>query len=342
MILLPALLALSLGNAVSSLWADQFVGTSLWQICNVLSGLTQWALPAMALTMGSVFLSAEKRMKTSTLWKRYIPLAAAGCLFWWLAASVVWLQDNHPQDLDLLTFRECMAEVLDSPGNIGYCQMIVSFFVLYPLLHRIAASRKLLAYGIGLFYALSLLNTVLHYIPYLSAVTLFTDQLNWGYYRAWTFYLLCGAWMTRYEVRWEIRLIIYAAGLLATGGMIALTSLTTSVSPGYANEYIGYTSPLVGLQTLAVALLIRTVFTGCGHPLPAGWSRNVWYSVPVLFTVSIFIERLINAFTDLPLWGSALAAVLNAVAAYGIVLAFGRLPGFKALVGDYSRQGGMR
>lgn len=334
------LIALSFGNSFESLWAGTSVGMRTWSLCNVVSSCLQWAMPAMVTLVGSIFLTTEKQLKVKYIWRYCAPSAIVSCAIWWISSAVVWMKNNHPQELDLITFRECMAEVLESPASIGFCQMLVSFFILFPLLHSIARNQQLTQYGIILIFSMSLLESVFRYIPYLSAIALFADQLNWGYYRAWTFYLLCGVWITKYEPGWKVALLIYALGVISTGALIALTSTATVFKPGYANDYIGYRSPFTGIQTLSICLFVRRVFGDAHFPALTRITKNVWYCVPVLFVVSLFTERLMEYVVTSSLEDAIYSAVLNAVATFCIILALGVLPGFKALVGDYSHTGG--
>lgn len=336
---LLSLLFLAIGNAFNSIWSDLSAGTALWSLCNVISACTQWAMPAMVMLIGSIFLSTPRRMKTKLLWKRYIPLAAISCVVWWLLAAVVWIQSNHIQDLDWITFRECMAEVLEPPANIGFCQMVFSFFLLYPFLYTIAENEKVLRYGIVLIFIMGLLETVFRYIPYFSVVGMFADQLNWGYYRAWAFYLLCGIWITKHTLSWKTSLLIYCLGILSTGSMIALTNTFTTFEPGYANEFIGYSSPFTGIQTLAVLLFAKRMFAFVHAPRLTRTTKDLWYGVSVLFVVSLFTERLTELFLPSTAGGILSGAVINTISTFLIILALGSLPGFRTLVGDYSHEG---
>ena len=339
---LSALLALSFGISFGSVWAGCSIGTRLWSICNVVLGLTQWAMPALVCVAGSLFLASKRQIKLSVLWRTYVPSALISCAVWWMASSAVSMYNNHPQELDLLTFRECMAETLEAPVFIGFCHMLVSFFILYPLLHRIIHDEKLTLYGMILIFAMSLLETTFRYIPYLSILSLFTDQLNWGFYRAWAFYLLFGAWIADHELRWETSLVIYVLGILATGAMIALTSATTKFSPGYANEYIGYTSPLTGIQTAAVVVFFNRQLKNRHAPVFAHATRNLWHCIPVLYVVSFFTDRLVSATNGSTIPTAVLSALANSAMGICIILAFGKLPGFKKLVGEYQHKGGIK
>lgn len=335
---LLAFFALPLGNAFNVIFSDLSIGTPMWSLCNIVSACTQWALPVMAMLAGSVFLASGMRLKTAVLWKRYIPLAALSCVIWWLFAAVAWMHVNRLQDLDWITFRECMAEVLEAPANIGFCQMVFSFFLLYPLLHRIAENEKLTLYGILLIFAMALLETVIQFIPYVSAIAMFADQLNWGYYRAWAFYLLCGAWIARHELKWQTCLVIYSLGIISTGAMAALTAASTTFHPGYVNDFIGYTSPFTGIQAAAVMLFVRRTAADMHAPKLVRLTRNLWYSAPVLFVTSVYTERLTENFLSSDAGSLVCGALINAVAAFLVMLALGALPGFRALAGDYSHK----
>ena len=337
---LAAAFALSFGISFGTIWSGVSVGTSAWSVCNCVSGLTQWAMPTSVCIIGSIFLSAPHSIGLSALWRRFIPSAIFSCIIWWLASSVVIMHNNHPQDLDFLTFRECMAEALEAPSFIGFCHMLVSFFILYPLLFRIANNEKLTLYTMLLIFAISMLETTLREVPYLSAVTMFADQLNWGYYRAWAFYLLFGAWVTKHEFDWKGALAIYVLGILATSLTISLTSITTNFNPGYANEYIGYTSPLTAVQTAAVVVFFRRLFGNITAPLFSRISKNLWHCVPVLYISSLFTERLTAAMTDSTVATALFGALINAILGILVVLALGQLSGFRVLVGDYDRRNG--
>ena len=335
-----ALTALALSNAFGSVWASLTVGQAEWTVCNLVAALTQWALPSLVAVVGSTFLAAAHQWNLKTLWRSAIPMSVLSCVLWWLVSSAIWIQNNYPQDLDLLTFRECMACVLEEPANIAFCQMLVSFFILYPLLWRLSSDRKLMQYTLILFFIMGLVEPFLHSIPYISMVTMFASQLNWGYFRAWTFYLLLGAYVTRYELKWPTRLAIYCTGIVATGGMAALTSWQTNLPVGYVNEYIGFSSPLTGLQTIAMVVLFRKCLSSLRAPVLTKWLAGAWSLPPLVFVSSFFAERLLPSPTSGELMTAVLHAVVSVAMTLGIFYAFRQLPGFCCLVGSYPARGG--
>lgn len=331
-----ALFVLAFSGAAEALWSGISIGSPSWSMLNIFICTMQWAMPIFVSLIGSVFLSSTHQIKSKPLWRDYVLPASISCVIWWVLSAIVCMKNNHPQDLDLLTFRECLAEVLEAPSNIGFCHMLVSFFILYPLLYKIAQNQKLTKYAVCLIFAMSLLEPFFRNIRYLSAVALFADQLNWGYYRAWSFYLLCGALFTKYDQDWRMCLLLYSLGIISTGAMIALTSLGTNFAPGYANEYIGFSSPLTGIQTIALLLFFRRIFDKAHLPRLTRLTANFWCCVPILSIVSVFTERL-TTYTEASDGINALiSATLNSLLTIGVIIALGCLPGLKTLVGDYS------
>lgn len=336
---IAALIALALNNAFGSIWSSLVVGQVEWSVCNLVAALTQWALPALVAVVGSTFLAAAHLWNLKALWRSVIPMSVLSCVIWWLASSAIWIQNNFPQDLDLLTFRECMASVLKEPANISFCQMLVSFFILYPLLWRLVKDRKLMRYTLILFFIMGLAEPFLSYVPYVSMVTMFANQLNWGYFRAWTFYILLGAYITRYELKWPVRLAIYCAGIVASGGMAALTSWQTNLPVGYVNEYIGFASPLTGLQTMAIVLLFRQCLALLHAPVLTRRLAGAWSLPPLVFVSSFFAERLLAPLTSGEMLTAVVHAAVSLALAFGLFHAFKQLPGFRCLVGSYHAGG---
>lgn len=141
-----AVAALSAQNATVELWADFRVGMEQWTQASHISALTQWALPAFAMLAGSLFLAPSNPYNTRTIWKNVIPSITFSCVLWWSMAAVVCLQKHYPQEIDAATYVYCLGMALDMPFNIGYCQMLVSMFLLYPLLWRITTNTRTAGY----------------------------------------------------------------------------------------------------------------------------------------------------------------------------------------------------
>lgn len=333
-----AVAALSAQNATVELWADFRVGMEQWTQASHISALTQWALPAFAMLTGSLFLAPSRPYNTQTIWKNVIPSIAFSCVFWWGLAAVVCLQKHYPQEIDTATYVHCLGLALDMPFNIGYCQMLVSMFLLYPLLWRITTNTRTAGYCLIVLFLINSVLPMLKYVPYVSTVTLFTDQLNWGFFRIWAFYLMLGAYLSYARPSWSIRLSIYCMGIVSTGLMVALTSWGTKDAVGFCSTYLGMSSPFTVCQAAAAFLAVSTL-CDAGMPGALGRMKGLWMSAPIVGVVSFFSARFIPA--DSGNFARYVAGHVFADTFLTIMLTMGlgAIPGFRVLVGYFHLEG---
>ena len=334
-----ALLALTAQNTVIPLWQQTQVGMAQWTQCNQFYALTQWAIPVLTAITGGVFLLSSDAWNLRTLWMRIVPITAIGCVCWWSACAVIYLQQHYPVEMDWQTFFHCLSLVLSEPSNIGYCQMLVSMFMLYPLLRRIAADRQVLGYCLIVLFLVNTLLPVLQYIPHVSITALFFNQLNWGFFRIWAFYLLLGAYLTKHLPSWPVRLAAYCAGIISTGLTVALTAWFTKTAPGYCSDYIGIASPLTAMQTTALLILASCVLRRFRLVALRRKLGGIWMCVPVATVVHSLTARFVPMYS-----GSVTPYILNhmlidTLLTLLLTAALESLPGFRRLVGYHSAKG---
>lgn len=339
---IAALLALTVQNTILPLWQQMQVGMLQWTQLNQLYALTQCALPLLTALTGSIFLLAANTWNLRTLWTRIIPIAVLGCVFWWGACAVIYLQQYYPSEMDLQTFSQCLGMVLTEPGNIGYSQMLVSMFMLYPLLRRIVQKREVLGYCLLVLFLVNLLLPLLQHIPIVSVASLFFNQLNWGFFRTWAFYLLLGAYLTKYPPHWPVRLAVYCAGIISVGLSIALTSWLTKTTSGYCADYIGMHAPLTALQTAAIFLfasqmLRRTKLLRLRRSL-----SGLWMCVPVTAVIHSLTSRFLPAYSGFVLPCVMHHALTDSLLTMLLIAALNVLPGFRFLVGYHPTKGESR
>lgn len=336
---IAALLALTMHHALQPLWAQLQIGMVQWTQANQLQALSQWALPVFVALTGSIFLTAPHTWSMKTLWRRVLPPTLLSCVFWWCACAVMYLQQHYPTEMDPQTFSHCLSMVLAEPANIGYCQMLVSMFLLYPLLRRIAAEKQVLQYCLLVLFLLNLLLPILRHIPVVSIVMRFFDQLNWGFFRTWAFYLLLGAYLARHPLPWPGRLAVYCLGMVSTALTIALTSWMTKSGPGFCADFTGMHSPLTACQAAAAIVLFSQFL---GHVRMIRLTRTLsglWMSVPISFVVHTFTSRFLPAYAGRILPYALSHMITDTLLTLLLTAALGALPGFRYLVGHYQAKG---
>lgn len=337
-----ALLALTAQNASGPIFATLQLGMVQWTQASHVAALTQWALPVFTALAGSIFLASSRAWNLRTLWRQVIPSVALSCVFWWCAAAVIYLQKHHPQEMDVSTFMQCLGMVLSEPANIGYCQMLVSMFLLYPLLRQVALNRQVTGYCLAALFMVNVALPLLRLIPGGTTVTLFTNQLNWGYFRTWAFYLLLGVFLTEQPLSWPVRLAVYCAGIVSTGLMAALTSWQTTAATGFCQDYLGMHSPFTAAQAAAVFLLFRQLPARLKAPRLTRVLRGMWMCPPAAAVMYTLSSRFLPAYDGHLIRHTAVHMAADTLMTIGLVAALGALPGFRRLVGDYHAGGEKR
>ena len=330
--LLAAIICLALNNETMSLVNDISIDMGLRRVYGLIASASLWGMPLIAMLMGNYFLGSTYSRNNRTLWRFMLPTAIISCGFWWIVSAAIQMQENYPGELDLQTFVQCLGEVLEAPGNIRFCHMVCSMFLLYPLLQSIARDYSVMRYSVIVLFLITLVEPLLRGIPYVQELRLFLDQLNWGFFRAWGFYILLGALLNKDEFSWQARLIVYCLGIISVG---AVYYIAHSLSEGVVFvdlSVMDFDSPFAALQALAVALFFRQVFRQGSRSVQWLFLEGMWVYVPVICIAGAIGNRIPLFDGNAMLVLAARVLIMTTITVL-IIFAFSRLKGFRRLVG---------
>lgn len=254
-----SLAAIALWNIALPLLNATPLKDAQWSITGIYSILSAWGFPLLIAGMGCCYLTESETYSTGFILTKRLPRALIGCIVWWLISTLTLMKYSRPDEIDIDTFFETMAKVLEPPYLAKFLILVVVFFAFYPLLKRIADDQKLTGYAVLVFAAISVLVPILRYIPYLKYVYLFAVQINWGFFTEFGLYLFLGIFLSRKTIEWHLRVVIYCAGILSTVAMYACTVWTYSEENGMDNSFICEASPFTALQTTAIIVLILSL-----------------------------------------------------------------------------------
>lgn len=265
---LIAMLAMVICNISSDAWNSISFNSTSWNVYGWLTVSTQFGVPLLIALLGITVFNRDMLYSNYTVYRRLLPQAAISCGFWWLIVSLIYMKTNFANELDTETFMECMGQVLQSPYNIDLLQLIVMLFAFYPLLARIAQSRKMLFYAMLVSFAITMLVPIMENIPYVRRLNLFLNQINWGFFSVYGVYLFGGLWTEKSNFEWHHRVVIYCAGLLSTVAMFSLTKIFSVSVADVDSRFINLDSPFIAIQTFAIMvfaknLIKREASSGC-------------------------------------------------------------------------------
>ena len=331
MLLISAGAAFLCSSAMGS-WNQLNVGTRAWSLTGLLAAATQWGLPALFACLCAVLLNTRHALSVGAVMKGLLPRALAAAACWWALCAADWMQNNYAAEVDLPTFVQCLGEVLEQPVNLVLLLAVASAVLLYPLLWPVAHQRRIRRYCLALFLVFAFLLPLIRLVPYLSAAAMFTDQLNWGYFTAWGFYLLLGAEILLEEQRPWTRTLLLSGGLIATGLSYAATSWMTDMPTGFFSDFLGIASPLTAMQTAAVLVLAKALIRSGNSAWLTQASKTALGCFPAVYLCFSFLRQQTAAGG---LWATASMFLLSLLLALLLNLALLQIPGFRILTGAW-------
>ena len=260
-IIAVSMVAFCLFNVSTQMAVSVAVASFDGKLCIFIAALAAPALPLMISGIGGRFLDSSMDLSLRTIARRYLPRAALSALFWWISIALLFMRIEYPTELDTDTFFDCLSMVLENPYCVRFYQLSFVMVLFYPLLKKAANSEKAMQYALLVSLGLCILNPMLEMIPYVRYITLFTNQINWQFFTAYTFYLFLGMYLRRQKIPGHWRIVIYCAGALSTIAMYMLTVVFNANLNGYTDEWMSDTSVFVAIQTLAILVFIKSIIT---------------------------------------------------------------------------------
>lgn len=319
-------------------WGAATIGSAAWSVPGVISAATQWGVPALTACLSAVLFNSDRALSQRFVIRRLLPKAFLLTGVWWLLDAAVWMVMNYPNEADAQTFVQCLGEVLEPPVNIRILLVIASTVLLYPLLWRVVHTRRIRRYCMLLTLCFAFLLPLLKLVPYVSAVTMLTDQLNWGYFTAWGFCLLLGNEMLEEDWKPWTQVLTISAGIVAFGLSYAATSWLTDFSPGFFSDFTGDLSLPAMLQAAGALTVAKALVRGEESKGLSRLSSVCAGSVPASFLTMSVLQRTVAA-DSYGIGMTVCCAGVSAVAAVLGNLTLWWIPGFRLLTGCWLQEG---
>ena len=243
------------------------IGTNPWLHHEVYRMLFASPTVLFVMVSGIFFLSPERHVTASKVWKKNVIKLSFAYIFWSLLHALYRISIINP-DWDITT-SYFIQQWIVQPAHLWYIPMIIGLYIICPILRPITATydTKLFKYIIGLFIGGLILWTVLNWPmmpeaaqPYVNPII---EKTPVSLICQYPFWMLFGWIAYTYRPNKGLRYILYAIGLFTVAcGIYA--NIRTGCTPE-TSFFVAVTqkfSIFSFLKNVALFYFVVTVFRG--------------------------------------------------------------------------------
>lgn len=209
------------GRTLPGYYDSVVLGSTDWLFVTLYRGIFASGTVLFVMISGIFFLSPERNVTAKKVWTKNVPKMAAAYIGW---SFLYAFYEIRPPSLNEIMSGTFIRQWLEQPDHMWYIPMIISLYIIVPLLRYITASQdeKLFRYIVIIFIAGIAIHTVFDF-PELPAMQKWTQ--NYIYPALWAtpysivcqymFWMLFGYIAYTYRPRKQVRLVLYGLGLLS-------------------------------------------------------------------------------------------------------------------------------
>lgn len=259
-------------------WGNLPVTGFDWNILNAFDGLVRFAVPVLVMISGAIFLSPEKEVTISSVWKKYIPRIAAAFVFWSLIFALV--SDPTP---GFSRVYDLIGQFLCGHEHMWYLYMFAGLYIVTPFLRRICEDKKLTEYFLVLSFVFAILITFILKFSTFTIPNAILSKLKLNMVLGFTGYYVLGYYISRIEISRKTRRFIYAFGILGAVSVPLCTALASCRSGTATENFYSYYSP-------ACLLAAAAVFTAASYGIrPENYSPRARHLIRTVTDCSLGI-----------------------------------------------------
>ncbi len=305
-----------------------------WQILNVFDCLVRFCVPAFCMISGVLFLDPDREQPLKKLYSKNILRIAVSFVVWSGLYAVLGIF-LRGETIGVSALAGAAKNAMFGHYHLWFLLMLIGFYMLVPLLRKIAADKTLSLYFIILCFVFHFLkNAVMLVSPLANFVEIQSNKLSLGFVGGYVGYFMLGNHLYRYPPTKCVRHWLYAAGaasLLFTAVVVGAGAYMTGEANGDLYEYL---LPNTFFEATAVFLFFRARFEEKTYSEKA--VRTVSFlsacSFGVYLTHDLFnmlLHRLgITALTVSPLIAVPLLTVIVSAAALLLTALLRKIPVF--------------
>lgn len=253
-------------HVAASNWSNVDVNGIQWQVFNIYDSLVRWGVPIFVMISGALFLNRDVPIKN--IYSKYVLRMVIAFVSWSLFYAIL-TTDTFQHGL-IYSLKSHIGTLVTGHYHMWFVLMIIGLYMCIPFMKKIVSDETVMKYFLKLSFIFAFL------IPWVLKIvndfvgsnnsmiqkmvtTIDSDLMNMGMSMVlgYTFYFILGYYLDRIEIKKDVRVMIYVAGIL---GFIftVVADAGLSIKTQVANSnYYGNFEVNVLLEVIAVHTLFK-------------------------------------------------------------------------------------
>lgn len=253
-------------HVAASNWSNVDVNGMQWQIFNIYDSLVRWGVPIFVMISGALFLNRDVPIKN--IYSKYVLRMVIAFVSWSLFYATL-TTDTFQHGL-IYSLKSHIGTLVTGHYHMWFVLMIIGLYMCIPFMKKIVSDETVMKYFLKLSFIFAflipwLLKIVNDFVGHNNGMiqkmvtTIDSNLMNMGMSMVlgYTFYFILGYYLDRIELKKNIRMMIYVAGIL---GFIftVVADAGLSIKTQVANSnYYGNFEVNVLLEVIAVHTLFK-------------------------------------------------------------------------------------
>lgn len=253
-------------HVAASNWSNVDVNGIQWQVFNIYDSLVRWGVPIFVMISGALFLNRDVPIKN--IYSKYVLRMVIAFVSWSLFYAIL-TTDTFQHGL-IYSLKSHIGTLVTGHYHMWFVLMIIGLYMCIPFMKKIVSDETVMKYFLKLSFIFAFL------IPWVLKIvndfvgsnnsmiqkmvtTIDSNLMNMGMSMVlgYTFYFILGYYLDRIEIKKDVRVMIYVAGIL---GFIftVVADAGLSIKTQVANSnYYGNFEVNVLLEVIAVHTLFK-------------------------------------------------------------------------------------
>ena len=248
-------------HVAASNWSNVDVNGIQWQVFNIYDSLVRWGVPIFVMISGALFLNRDVPIKN--IYSKYVLRMVIAFVSWSLFYAIL-TTDTFQHGL-IYSLKSHIGTLVTGHYHMWFVLMIIGLYMCIPFMKKIVSDETVMKYFLKLSFIFAFL------IPWVLKIvndfvgsnnsmiqkmvtTIDSNLMNMGMSMVlgYSFYFILGYYLDRIEIKKDVRVMIYVAGIL---GFIftVVADAGLSIKTQVANSnYYGNFEVNVLLEVIAV------------------------------------------------------------------------------------------